>query len=80
VNEILIFRARLLDERVVDFALTLRFRFPNVRAFRAVAFDVFRKLDCGRRGDEAAINATDKGICAETIRAVNRIVAFTRRE
>src|SRR5262249_7280409 len=46
----------------------------------AIAFEVLRVLDCGRGGHEAAVDATDERGCSQTIRTVNRVVAFTRCE
>src|ERR1044072_9331543 len=52
----------------------------NLRAVGAVALDVLGELDGGRRGDEATIDATDERVCAQTVRAVDGVVALARGE
>ena len=80
VQHVLVFVAALFDQLVVDLLLKFQLLIVNTRAISAVAFDILRILDCRRRSDKATEDTTDQRVCSQTIRAVNRIVAFTGGE
>src|SRR3982750_3258033 len=58
----------------------LQFLFVNTRTIDAVALNIFRVLDGGGRGDKSTIDTTDERVGSQTIRTVNRVVAFAGRE
>ena len=80
MDDVLVLRARLLQESLVNLLLPLQLVVVNTRAIGPVALQVFGVLDCGGRGDEAAVDATDERVRAETVRAVYGVVALARRE
>src|SRR5215213_9301597 len=80
VQYILVLVTALLDQLLVDLLLKFQLLIVDTRSVSAVALDVLRELDRSRRSDKPAKHATDKRICAETIRTMNRVIAFTGRQ
>jgi hypothetical protein len=62
---------------VVKLLLAFDFGLVDAVAFAVAAFDVFGVLNGGGRSDETAVNATDERICAQTVRAVNGVIALS---